>query len=405
MGSGTMKSTKELLNGLDIERIYTHIFTLHYERSPVFSMDNLKKAQHYIETQFTAYGLTPELYSFTLKGDRFSYSNVQAKLNPELESEILITSHFDHMKGSPGADDNLSAVAIMLEIARICKKGHVDVPIEFISFNLEEQNPFLHKKTLEKGIELDLHNEREIPKTLHFQKMRDLFSEKSKRALRKGIDRKKIYETVFHEIEDDLTEIEKEYFSYQIDLAQNPESRNWIDFFALNGSSYYVEDLVTRNAHTSLKGVINLETCGYTSKEPHSQTLPTGLDIRNFPSYKIDDPTVGDFISIISDKNSSELGNSFLKSCEEPDIDLPGVLIGVPLPFEQINKSLPDLLRSDHAPFWKAHIPAVMITDTADFRNPYYHTPADTITTLDFDFILQVAKATFLTALKHFKPL
>jgi hypothetical protein len=398
-----IKTTSELLTGLDIERIHTHIQNLHYERSPVFSIDNLTKAQLYIENQFKEYGYRPELYTFTLKGDDFPYSNVQAKLNSGLESEILITSHFDHILGSPGADDNLSAVAIMLEIARICKKGHVDLPLEFISFNLEEENPFLHKQILQKGIELDLHDNFEIPKTFHFQKMKDSFQKKSKKALEEGIDREKTYERALGEIEDYLTEAEKEYFRYQINVTKKPESRNWSGLFGVNGSSYYVEDLIKNKAHNSLKGVINLETCGYTSKRPHSQTLPKGIDARHFPSYKIDDPTVGDFISVVSDKNSSSLGNSFLKSCEESDIDLPCVLISVPLNFEQIEGSMPDLLRSDHAPFWKAGIPALMITDTANFRNPYYHTPADTITTLDFDYILHVAKAAFLTALKHVK--
>ncbi|MBU7045214.1 MAG: M28 family peptidase [Theionarchaea archaeon] len=291
----------------------------------------------------------------------------------------------------------------MLEIARMCKKGDVDLPLEFVSFNLEEENPFLHNRILQKGIELDLYNEFEIPKTLHFQKMRDLFQKKSKKALDEGIDREKTYEKAFSEIEDSLTEVEREYFRCVINLTRKPESRNWIGFFAVNGSSYYVEDLVKNEALNSLKGVINLETCGYTSTKPHSQTLPKGLDARNFPSYKIDDPTVGDFITVVSDRNSLGLGNSFLESCEESDIDLPCVLIGVPLNFDQITKSMPDLLRSDHAPFWKAGVPALMVTDTANFRNPYYHTPADTITTLDFDYILKVAKATFLTALRHFK--
>ena len=394
-----MKSTKELLTQLDIEKIYTHILNLHYERSPVFSMDNLMKAQHYIEDQFKKYGYRPELHTFTVKGDTTPYSNVQANLDSE--SEILITSHFDHIKGSPGADDNLSAVAVMLEIARVCKKGNVDLPIGFVSFNLEEQNPFLHKQILEKGIELGLHSDFEIPKTFHFQKMRDLFSQKAKKAFGEEVGKEKIHEMAFSEIEDKLTEIEKEYFRYLINVTKNPESRNWSGLFGVNGSSYYVEDLVGNDTH-AVKGVINLEACGYTSKNPHSQTFPQGLDTRHFPSYKID-PTIGDFIAVVSDGNSFNLGNSFLQSCEESDIDLPSILIGVPLNFEQIRGSLPDLLRSDHAPFWKAHIPALMVTDTANFRNPYYHTPGDTITTLDFDFLLKVAKAAFLTALKHFR--
>lgn len=398
MVSGT-RSTKELLTQLDIEKIYTHVLNLHYERSPVFSVDNLTKAQLYIEDQFREYGYAPELHTFTVRGDNTPYSNVQAKLNSE--SEILITSHFDHIRGSPGADDNLSAVAIMLEIARVCRKGNVDLPIKFISFNLEEQNPFLHRQILEKGIELGLHDNFEIPKTFHFQKMRNLFSQKTKKAFGEKVGKEKIHQMAFSEIEDNLTEVEKEYFKYLIHVTNKPESRNWSGLFGVNGSSHYVEDLVANDAH-AVKGVINLEACGYTSKSPHSQTFPEGLDTRHFPSYKIDDPTIGDFIAVVSDGNSSDLGNSFLQSCEESDIDLPCILIGVPLHFEQIRERLPDLLRSDHAPFWKAHIPALMITDTANFRNPYYHTPGDTITTLDFDFILKVAKAAFLTALKHF---
>jgi len=62
--------------------------------------------------------------------------------------------------------------------------------------------------------------------------------------------------------------------------------------------------MIRNNAHNSLKGTINLETCGYTSKRPDSQTFPRGLDPSNFPSYKINDPTVGDFISVVYYENN-----------------------------------------------------------------------------------------------------
>jgi Zn-dependent M28 family amino/carboxypeptidase len=42
-----------------------------------------------------------------------------------------------------------------------------------------------------------------------------------------------------------------------------------------------------------------------------------------------------------------------------------------------------NLRRSDHSPFWKAGIPAVMISDTANFRNPHYHQQTDTADTVD----------------------
>jgi hypothetical protein len=43
----------------------------------------------------------------------------------------------------------------------------------------------------------------------------------------------------------------------------------------------------------------------------------------------------------------------------------------------------PDLLRSDHAPFLNMGVAAIMLTDTSNFRNPNYHKPTDTVSTLD----------------------
>jgi hypothetical protein len=48
---------------------------------------------------------------------------------------------------------------------------------------------------------------------------------------------------------------------------------------------------------------------------------------------------------------------------------------------------------SDHSPFWDVGIPAVMVTDTAFFRNPNYHQPGDTMDTLDLEFIQNNAQA------------
>ncbi len=48
---------------------------------------------------------------------------------------------------------------------------------------------------------------------------------------------------------------------------------------------------------------------------------------------------------------------------------------------------------SDHAPFLECGFQAVMLTDTAMFRNPYYHTSQDTPDKLNFSFMTDVAKA------------
>jgi hypothetical protein len=52
----------------------------------------------------------------------------------------------------------------------------------------------------------------------------------------------------------------------------------------------------------------------------------------------------------------------------------------------------PHVFRSDHAPFWAEGIPALMETDTAEFRNPNYHKPTDTPDTLDYRFMTEVAR-------------
>ena len=54
---------------------------------------------------------------------------------------------------------------------------------------------------------------------------------------------------------------------------------------------------------------------------------------------------------------------------------------------------LPDTRRSDHAAFWHYGYPAVMLTDTANFRNPNYHQPTDTLETLDVVFMEKIATA------------
>ena len=59
---------------------------------------------------------------------------------------------------------------------------------------------------------------------------------------------------------------------------------------------------------------------------------------------------------------------------------------------EEIQPMVPHAFRSDHAPFWSQGIPALMWTDTAEFRNPNYHQPTDTPETLDYDFMAEVAR-------------
>jgi hypothetical protein len=60
----------------------------------------------------------------------------------------------------------------------------------------------------------------------------------------------------------------------------------------------------------------------------------------------------------------------------------------LPVPFS--GRVVPDTRRSDHAAFWDLGYPAIMVTDTANMRNPHYHRPSDRIDTLDLEFLAAV---------------
>jgi hypothetical protein len=109
---------------------------------------------------------------------------------------------------------------------------------------------------------------------------------------------------------------------------------------------------------------------------------------------------VGDFITIVSDKRSAFLGQELLRRCRLPSIDIPALLIEIPYGMEKIARLFPDILRSDHSCFWREEYPAIMVTDTANFRTPYYHTPGDTLDKLDFDFMKNVCQAVIATAVE-----
>lgn len=55
-------------------------------------------------------------------------------------------------------------------------------------------------------------------------------------------------------------------------------------------------------------------------------------------------------------------------------------------------ESMSSIGRSDHWSFWQEGYPALMVTDTAPFRYPYYHTPEDTVDKIDFERMARVVR-------------
>lgn len=123
---------------------------------------------------------------------------------------------------------------------------------------------------------------------------------------------------------------------------------------------------------------VNLDSVGYTDSTPGSQQSLLGLDA----------PDTGDFLAVIAAEPSQ--GDMLAALDLATDLDDPVKAVGVLGRGDVHAALLTDLLRSDHAPFWAMGVPGVFLTDTTEFRNPRYHTPDDTIDTLDPVFLHQV---------------
>jgi hypothetical protein len=101
----------------------------------------------------------------------------------------------------------------------------------------------------------------------------------------------------------------------------------------------------------------------------------------------------GDFLSVVGNTASAGLLNHFMESSAAAVPDL--IVLSLEVPGN--GESLPDVRRSDHAPFWDNGFQALLVSDTADLRNPNYHQPTDTLDTLDLQFAADVTTASLAT--------
>ncbi len=298
--------TTRAIHELDVdglaERLRRHLRVLTHEigERSVGNFSGHHAAADYIARSFQEFGLsvTRESYAFGSE----TVDNILAEDPagaPPGGKRYLLGAHYDSVTGTVGADDNASAVAVVLETARLFRKFNLGRPgvlqVQFAAFALEEPPAY---GTRHMGSRVRVRNAR--------------------------------------------------------------RSRERID------------------------GMICLEMVGYTCMEPGCQHYP-------FPLMWMDYPDVGDFIGIVANGRSKRLLRR-LKSAFLENPELPVITLHVPLN----GWVLPSVRLSDHAPFWDAGYPAVMITDTAFYRNPHYHTTGDTAETLDYPFMARLVKSLLL---------
>ncbi|MEE8141858.1 MAG: M28 family peptidase [Planctomycetota bacterium] len=167
--------------------------------------------------------------------------------------------------------------------------------------------------------------------------------------------------------------------------GQQPERSIWLVAFACEEPPYFLTPDMgsVRLAHKlvadgiQVEGMISLESLGYYRDEAKTQHYPSGLSL----FY----PNRGNFVAVVGNLSSNSLARRVARLMKEHS-QMPvetGVLPGW----------LPGVGWSDHWAFWKQGVAAVMLTDTALFRNPHYHDWTDAVDTLNYDALADLGMA------------
>ncbi|HEX9216342.1 MAG TPA: M20/M25/M40 family metallo-hydrolase [Gemmatimonadales bacterium] len=247
---------------------------------------NVQRAERYIRTELLRIGYHVESQEF-FAGGRL-YHNLEAMLpgmTGYAHQVVVLGAHYDTAEDAPGADDNASGVAGVLELARVFAGNSQRRTVRFVFFPNEE-----------------------------------------------------------------------------------PPSFPTADM----GSRHYASAARARN--DQIVAMLSIESIGYYDTEKGSQRYPFPLNL----AY----PDVGDFIGFVSNLRSRALLHRAI-SAFRAHATLPTQGAAAPA-------WVPGVWWSDHWSFWREGYRAIMITDTAPYRNPFYHTPQDTPDKLDYDRMARV---------------
>lgn len=153
------------------------------------------------------------------------------------------------------------------------------------------------------------------------------------------------------------------------------------------GSARHARSL--RQAGRAVALMISLEMIGYFSDAPHSQGYP-------MPGADLLYPERGDYIGIVARLRDWKLSRR-IKAIMRGATDLPVYSMNLPA-------QIPGIDYSDHASYWRAGYPAVMITDMGFYRNDQYHRPGDTADRLDYRRMAKVVQDVYEVILHYRKP-
>jgi len=352
-------------------------------------MDHLNYTADYIINELNKLDIKVQVQSFQVKGFEGEFRNIVGSIGQD--PNIMLSGHYDSVQYSPGANDNLSAVALLLEAARLLKQENANASFAF--FTLEEGNPAIRSALNEKLQAQGLVNEKYKYKykSLDLLKASRSLFKKSKILYAQMYAPIRVYETL---INSDLSPSELEIAKVNLEVYKMfPETDE--NTLPVVGSSYYVDHL-----DRDIKCVLNYDCIGWIKQEKGTQKpLPIPKAYEDFfDQHQIEsDITIGNYLGLAGDINSSD----YLKHFSKCMMDIPHLTMDIPLDHDQMKQLVPDLLRSDHRPFWRKGIPALFITDFANFRSELYHTPADESQHIDYEMLERMTKASVKFVLEN----
>ncbi|HAH06156.1 MAG TPA: hypothetical protein DCM05_06450 [Elusimicrobia bacterium] len=253
----------------------------------------LNQARDYVARQFEACGYAPSLEPYhalwmgAVKNGTTFYNVAVTLGDQDAEGLWVLGAHYDTTSDTPGADDNASGTAVLLELACALKRSPPKRPVRLVAYSTEEPPAF---------------------DTLNM------------------------------------------------------------------GSAHDAKALKARGA--KVEGMISLEMLGYFDDRPGSQLW--------FPFLKWIIPERGDFLALVANRRSWAFWRTVRRSWRRHS--------GLPL-LPLVMPELAAVRTSDHQGYWDAGFPALMLTDSASYRNPNYHEQSDLPDTLDYEAMGKAADA------------
>jgi hypothetical protein len=137
-GEHVVNMFHQLLDGVSVTRIRDHIQALEGVRHPVTAPEALERAADYIRQTLQSLGYEMTEQPFSEDGRQYRNIIATRRGTRSPEQRVIILAHYDTVAASPGADDNASGVAVLLELATILKTLQFERTLQFIGVNLEE---------------------------------------------------------------------------------------------------------------------------------------------------------------------------------------------------------------------------------------------------------------------------